>query len=170
MKLLLTSILHRVAPHKSMLTLLRPSSCLGTTKQTKFCWSNKTPYSPLASMCSSSRPKMQGVFLLFDEALHVFNVHFLIVILQNFRFNSRGLETNVIDWKTIEKHIHCDLQMRQMFRDRALILAEYKFSNCSSKSLFTNVSRFMSSPELCCAVFTAFVLDNANLNYGVLIN
>ena len=33
----------------------------------------------LASMCSSSRPKMQGMFLLFDESLHVFNVHFLIV-------------------------------------------------------------------------------------------
>lgn len=116
---------------------------------------HKTPYSSLASMCSSSRPKMQGVFLLFDESLHVFNVHFLIVILQNFRFNSRGLETNVIDWKTIEKHIHCGLQMRQMFRDRSLILGEYKFSNCSSKSLFTNVSLFMLSPALCCAVFTA---------------
>ena len=69
---------------------------------------------PLASMCSSSRPKMQGMFLLFDESLHVFNVHFLIVPdTKKFRFNLRGLETNIIDWKTIEKHIHCGLQIRQ---------------------------------------------------------
>ena len=176
MKLLLTSILRGVAPHKSMLTLFRPSSYLGTTKK------HKTPYSSLASMCSSSLPKMQGMFLLFDESLRVFNVHFLIVILQIFRFNLRGLETNIIDWKTIKKHIHCMRPSNTTWAERklrcletdllSLILAEYKFSNCSSKSLFTkeNVSLFMSSPALCCALFTDFLLDNANLNDGVFIN
>ena len=106
MKLLLTSILHRVAPNKSMLTLFRPLSYLGTTKK------KKPPYSSLASMCSSSRPKMQGMFLLFDESLRVFNVHFLIVILQIFRMGHSSHAAFKYDMS--RKKI-------EMFRDRSFI-------------------------------------------------
>lgn len=106
MKLLLTSILHRVAPHKSMLTLFRPSSCLGTTKQTQ---------STLQPLCVLRRVlKCKECF--YYSMSHCMCLMFTFSqcrILKNFRFNLRGLERNIIDWKTIEKHIHCGLQIRQ---------------------------------------------------------
>lgn len=106
MKLLLTSILHRVAPHKLMLTLFRPSSCLGTTKQTQ---STRQPLCVLRRVLKCK----ECFYYSMSRCMCLMFTFSQCRILKNFRFNLRGLETNIIDWKTIEKHIHCGLQIRQ---------------------------------------------------------
>ena len=55
----------------------------------------------------------------------------------------------------------------EMFTDRSLMRNKNFQLVALRASSQRNVSLFMLSLVLCCTVLTNFVLDNANLNYGV---